>query len=55
MIFNLNKFNAADLDPGSAAFLTPGYGIPGLVKIKIRIRDEYPGSYIRELRNNFLG
>jgi hypothetical protein len=22
-------------------------------KIKIRIRDEHPGSYFRELRNNF--
>jgi hypothetical protein len=24
-------------------------------KVKIRIRDEHPGSYIRALRNNFLG
>jgi hypothetical protein len=24
-------------------------------KIKIRIRDEHPGSYFRELRKNFLG
>jgi hypothetical protein len=23
------------------------------VKINIRIRDEHPGSYFRELRNNF--
>ncbi len=28
---------------------------PGREKIKIRIRDEHYGSYIRELRNNFLG
>jgi hypothetical protein len=28
---------------------------PIWVKIKIRIRDEHPGSYVRELRNNFLG
>ncbi len=28
---------------------------PGWVKIRIRIRDEQPGSYFRELRNNFLG
>jgi hypothetical protein len=29
---------------------------PGWVKkIKIRISDEHPGSYFRELRNNFLG
>jgi hypothetical protein len=25
------------------------------LKIKIRIRDEHPGSYFRELRNHFLG
>jgi hypothetical protein len=29
-------------DPRSGAFLTPGSGI---AKIKIRIRDENPGSY----------
>ena len=28
---------------------------PGWEKIRIRIRDEQPGSYLRELRNNFLG
>jgi hypothetical protein len=28
---------------------------PGSGAIKIRIRDEYPGSYFRELRNYFLG
>jgi hypothetical protein len=29
---------------------------PGWVKkIKIRIQDENPGSYFRELRNNFFG
>jgi hypothetical protein len=39
--------------PGSGAFLTPGWvknPDPG-----IRIRDEQPRSYFRELRNNFLG
>jgi hypothetical protein len=45
---------------GSGAFLTSGSGIwdPGSgmgKKIKIRIRDIHPGSYFRELRNNFLG
>jgi hypothetical protein len=30
-------------------------GIRDKKKIKIRIRNELPGSYIRELRNNFLG
>ncbi len=39
-------------DPGSGAFLTPG--IRDGLKIKIRIRDEYFGSYFRELRNKFL-
>jgi hypothetical protein len=28
---------------------------PGWSKIRIRIRDEQPGSYLRELRNNFFG
>jgi hypothetical protein len=42
---------------GSGAFLTPGSGMvkksgPGS---GIRIRDEQPGSYFRELRNHFLG
>jgi hypothetical protein len=37
--------SVADPDPGSGALLTPGSGI--------RIRDEQPGSYFRELRNNF--
>jgi hypothetical protein len=26
---------------------------PGWVKIRIRIRDEQPGSYFQDLRNNF--
>jgi hypothetical protein len=39
----------AGSDPGSVAFLTPGSGMGK--KIKIRIRDEHPGS---EMRNNFL-
>jgi hypothetical protein len=42
-------------DPGSGAFLTPGSG----VKIRIRdpgpgAQDEQPGSYFRELGNNFM-
>jgi|688.fasta_scaffold785136_1 hypothetical protein len=47
----------ADPNPGSGAFLTPGSEIwdPGWVKIRIRIRDEYPGSYFREFRNHFVG
>jgi hypothetical protein len=44
--------SAADPDPGSGAFLTPGS------KIKIRIRDPDPAEhsvpYFRELRNNFF-
>ncbi len=39
------SLSVADPEPGSGALLTPGS----------RIRDEYPGSYFRELRNNFLG
>jgi hypothetical protein len=28
---------------------------PGWVKNRIRIRDDQPGSYFRELRNQFFG
>jgi hypothetical protein len=37
--------------------LTPGSGIRdlGWAKIKIRIGDELPGSYFRELKKQFLG
>jgi hypothetical protein len=42
-------------DPG--AFLTPGSGIRDGKKTVsgIRIQDEQPGSYFRELRNQFFG
>jgi hypothetical protein len=39
-------------DPGSGAFQTPGFGMTGS---RIRITDEYPRSYFRELKNNFFG
>jgi hypothetical protein len=38
-------------DPGSGAFLTPGW----IKKIKIWIWDVHPGSYFLELRNSFVG
>jgi subtilisin family serine protease len=50
---NLNFSSVAD--PGSGVFLTPGSGIRNGSKIRIRIWNEQPGSYIRELGNNFLG
>ncbi len=40
-------FSVADPDPGSGAFLTHRFGI--------RIRDDQPRSYFRELRNQFFG
>jgi hypothetical protein len=48
-------------DPGSGAFftsesgafLTSGSGMGK--KNRIRIRDEQPGSYFQELRNQFFG
>ncbi len=51
------SISVADSDPGYSAFFTPdpGYGIGKKAGSGIRIRDEQPGSYIRELRNNFLG
>jgi hypothetical protein len=45
--------SVADPDPGSGIFLTPGSRM-GKKSIS-GIRDEHPGSYFRELRNNFLG
>ena len=39
------------MDPGSGAFLVPGYGIGK----KIRIWNEQPGSYFQKLINHFFG
>ncbi len=43
-------------DPGSGAFLTTGSGMgkKSGSRSRIRIRDEKPGSYFRELRKHFL-
>jgi hypothetical protein len=38
-------------DPGSGAFLIPESGMGKISRSGIR--DEHPGSYFRELRNNF--
>ncbi len=46
--------SVADPDPGSGAFLIPRYGIRDGYKIRIRIRDEQPGSYFRELLRNYF-
>jgi hypothetical protein len=45
--------SVADPDPGSGSFLTPksGMGKKSGSGSGIRIRDEQPGSYFRELRN----
>jgi hypothetical protein len=42
---------------GSGAFLTLGSGMGKKSRSGsgIRIRDEHPGSYFRELKNNFFG
>ncbi len=47
--------SGAFLTPGSGAFLTPGSGMGKKSGSGIRIRNEQPGSYFRELRNHFLG
>jgi hypothetical protein len=50
------KYYSNVSDPGSGAFflpLKPGSGMSK--KHRIRISDEQPGSYFRELINNFLG
>ncbi len=48
--------SAADPDPGSGAFLTPGSGMgkKSGSGSGIRIRNEQPGSYFREIRNNIF-
>ncbi len=53
----LIRHNVADPHPGSGVFLTPGSGMgqKSGSGSGIRIRDEKPGSYFRELRNHFLG
>ncbi len=45
--------SVADPDPGSGAFLTARTGMGK--KIRIRIHDDQPRSYFRELRNHFFG
>ncbi len=49
-------FSVADPDPGSGirCLFAPWIRDSGWVKIEIRICDEHPGSYFRELRNSFL-
>jgi hypothetical protein len=47
--------SVADPDPGSGAFLTLGSGIHDPGWVKIRIRDEQPGSYFQELKKQFFG
>jgi hypothetical protein len=45
-VYKQVEASVADPDQGSGAFFDP--------YIRIRSRDEQPGSYFRELRNNFL-
>jgi hypothetical protein len=50
---HLSKINSvAVLRIGIRSFLTPGSGMGKNSGSGIRIRDEQPGSYFRELRNN---
>jgi hypothetical protein len=48
--------SVADPDPGSGigCLFDPWIRDPGWEKVSIRIRDEQPGSYFLELRNNFF-
>ncbi len=52
---NRPPISVADPDPGSGAFSIPGFGMGKKSRSGsgIQIRDEYPGSYFREIRNNF--
>jgi len=51
-----NRTSFSDPNPGSGAFMTSGSGIrdPGSA-IRIRIQDEQPRSYFRELKKQFFG
>jgi hypothetical protein len=54
-LFIVNESRSvADWDPGSGIRCLFYPGIRNGVKIKIRTRDEHPGSYFRVLGNNFL-
>jgi hypothetical protein len=44
-----------DPDPESSSFLTPGSGMGKKSGSGSGMNIEHPGSYFRELRNNFLG
>jgi hypothetical protein len=57
IVILLVKTSIADPDLGSGAFFTPGSGIRDGYESGSgsEIRDEQPGSYFRELRNNFWG
>jgi hypothetical protein len=48
--------SVADPDPGSGirCLFNPWIRDPGWEKVSIRIRDEQPGSYFLELRNQFF-
>jgi hypothetical protein len=47
--------SVADPDLGSVAFLTSGSGSGMGKKIRIWIRDEHPGSFLRGLEKQFFG
>jgi hypothetical protein len=53
---NMNFFNFFIFISGSGSgircLFDPWIRDPGWLKIKIRIKDDHPGSYFRELRNN---
>ncbi len=52
-----SRISVAYLYPGSGAIWTPGSGMGKKSRSgsQIRIWDEHPGSYFRDLLNNFLG
>jgi hypothetical protein len=56
MVFWPTVFSVADPDLGSGigCLFDPCIRDPGWEKVSIRIRDEQPGSYFLELRNQFL-
>jgi hypothetical protein len=50
----MKNSSVADPDPGSSGLLTPGSGMGKKSESVSGIGDEKPGSYFRELKNNFF-
>jgi hypothetical protein len=55
LLTSYTVYSVADPVPGSGAFMTPGSGMGKKSGSGSGIRNEQPGSYFLELRNQFFG